>query len=885
MLETASLQHWGKTLVALSCAAFLSACGGGGGDKTSTPASEVNVSSSLSSMASLASSSRVMSVSSTSTLSSTANLSSASSINIASAVSSSTNAGDSSSSNSLSSTSSLISSSSVSSFSSVKMSSSLTSSSSSVAPDTTPDAFSFTPVTGALLNTSITSDTVIINGINTATPISITGGQYAINDGAPTNAAGTITQGQTAKVTLTTAATAVASAQAVLTVGDVSATFTVTTTNVIGGAPQTGQLNIANSVTTLAGSTNSTDGIGLAASFNYPSDVVSDGTNLYVADSGNNKIRKIEIATGVVTTLAGSGVAGGVDGTGTAASFFSPNGITINGANLYVVDTNNNRIRKIVIATGAVSTLAGGIQGTLDGERTEARFFLPTYITSDGENLYVTEFYTHTIRKIVIATGVVTTLAGNGSQGSIDGTGTAASFNEPTDITNDGINLYVADTKNNKIRKIVIATGVVTTLAGSGSIGSTNGVGTEASFNSPKGIISDSANLYVADSQNNTIRKIVMATGVVSTFAGIGTFGSTDGSSTAASFGAPQGITSDGTNLYITDISTHKIRKIVIATGQVTTLAGNSSYDSVDGRKARFNQPKAITSDGANLYVADTWNNKIRKIVIATGAVTTLAGSGEFGSADGNGTMTSFFGPNGITNDGTHLYVANTYSNQIKRIVIATGAVSTLAGSGLFGGADGAGTAASFAYPAGITSDGTNLYVSDTYNHKIRKILITTGEVSTLAGGDSNGSADGTGTAASFNEPRGITSDGTNLFVTDSGNYNIRKIVIATGAVTTLAGSGSFGSDDGTGKAASFTYPAGITSDGTNLYVTDSSNNNIRKIVIATGEVTTLAGSGSQGSADGVGSAASFYDPSGITSDGYGLFVTDTGNNTIRKIH
>jgi len=185
-----------------------------------------------------------------------------------------------------------------------------------------------------------------------------------------------------------------------------------------------------------------------------------------------------------------------------------------------------------------------------------------------------------------------------------------------------------------------------------------------------------------------------------------------------------------------------------------------------------------------------------------------------------------------ITTDGTNLYVADFYNYLIRKIVISTGVVTTVAGTGSGGASNGTGTSASFNYPSGITTDGTNLYVADYCNHLIRKIVISTGVVTTLAGTGSSGSANGTGTSASFNRPRGITTDGTNLYVADFNNHLIRKIVISTGAVTTLAGTGSSGSANGTGTSASFYNPRGITTDGTNLYVADTSNHLIRKIVL-----------------------------------------------------
>lgn len=316
-------------------------------------------------------------------------------------------------------------------------------------------------------------------------------------------------------------------------------------------------------------------------------------------------------------------------------------------------------------------------------------------------------------------TTTVTTFAGSGI-GSLDGTGVVASFNNPSGITTDGMNLYVACTGSNTIRKIEIATGVVTTLAGSGSYGAVDGTGVAASFAAPFGITTDGTNLFVADVNNGTIRKIVIATGVVSTLAGSGFFNTLDGTGVAASFKSAYGITTDGKNLYVTDYNT--IRKIVIATGVVTTLAGSGIFGAADGTgfAASFSYPRGITTDGKSLYVTDTLGNTIRKIVIATGVVTTLAGSGIAGSADGTGVSASFTEPFGITTDGTNLYVADTFSNKIRKIVIATGIVTTLSGSGIRDSADGTGVAASFNNPWGIITDGTNLFVTDYM--RIRKI-------------------------------------------------------------------------------------------------------------------------------------------------------------------
>jgi DNA-binding beta-propeller fold protein YncE len=325
--------------------------------------------------------------------------------------------------------------------------------------------------------------------------------------------------------------------------------------------------------------------------------------------------------------------------------------------------------------------------------------------------------------------------------------------------------------------------------------------------------------------------------------------------------------------------------KPLVLAGAVTTVAGSALVEgSADGTTAaRFKTPYAITTDGANLYVADSNNHTIRKVVISTGAVTTVAGSaGTAGSTDGTSAARFNF-PDAIATDGANLYVADTFNHTIRMVVISTGAVTTLAGSaGVFGSTDGT-AGARFSFPHGLTTDGPNLYVADSGNSTIRKIVITTGTVSTVAGtAGVSGSTDGS--SARFNSPQGITTDGVNLYVADTQNNTIRKILISSGVVSTLAGStGIIGSTDGT-AAARFWLPYGITTDGTNLYVADSANQTIRRIVSATGVVTTVAGSaGVSGSADGT-AAARFYNPFGITSDGASLYVADSLNSTIRKV-
>ena len=449
---------------------------------------------------------------------------------------------------------------------------------------------------------------------------------------------------------------------------------------------------------------------------------------------------------------------------------------------------------------------------------------------------------------------IVTTFAGSGVKGSADGTGARASFNSPYGIAVDKSgNVYVADTINNSIRKISSA-GAVTTLAGSGSMGSADGTGTAASFNGPSGIAVDkSGNVYVADQRNNLIRMISPA-GAVTTLAGSGSAGSANGTGKAASFNGPNGVAVDDAGaVYVADFGNNLIRKITSA-GAVTTLAGSGSVGSDDGTgtAASFKYPNGVAVDGSgNVYVADFGNDRIRKITSA-GVVTTLAGSGSAGATDGTGSVASFYSPDGVAVGGSgNLYVADTDNNSIRKITPA-GAVTTLAGSSVRGSADGLGTAASFYAPAGVAVDSSgDVYVVDTHNNLIRKIT-SAGAVAILAGSGVPGSANGTGTAASFNGSAAVAADASgNVYEADRNNNVIRKIA-SSGAVTTFAGSGSSGSADGTGSAASFNGPTGLAVDGLgNVYVADFGNDLIRKISSA-GVVTTLAGSGFAGSANGI---------------------------------
>jgi sugar lactone lactonase YvrE len=679
--------------------------------------------------------------------------------------------------------------------------------------------------------------------------------------------------------------------------------------NLVNGS--TGNSSASN-LYTVVGPQTYFDGNGVAARFSAPMGVAKDSAgNLFVVDSGNSVIRKID-TSGNVTLFAG--IPEGADevdsAPGVPAQFDGPSGIAIDvNDNVYVTDQSGPTVRKIS-PSGVVTTLAGtaGNSGSVDGPGVNALFSAPYGIAVDPNgNVFVSDQGNETIREIT-PLGVVTTIAGTvGVSGSSDGNGTAASFYSPDFLAIDANgNIFVSDFSNETIREIS-PTYDVTTFAGTvGNPGSSDGLGTAASFSGPNGLVFDSnGNLLVADSVNATIRKID-PTGNVTTLAGnVSVLGNLDGAGLSAQFTNPLGLVFDGSgNLVVTDFQAETIRKID-SSANVTTFAGAlpESNPASPAYNSLYTGPvfgMALDSVG-NLFVGA--GPTIQKIT-PQGAITVFAG-GAVGYADGIGTAASFGRLiSSIVIDGNDtLYVAD-YLNCLIRRITSAGVVTTLAGTQHthanvlitnIGGhhappppnrhfdLDATGTQADFVSLGWLAIDASaNMYVSEFIGHTIRKVT-PTGVVTTLAGSGTAGYVDAVGTNAKFGTPSGIVADSqANLFVVDVSNHVIRKITPA-GVVSTFAGDGSSNILDGTGTAAEFGQLFAITIDsGDNLYVTESTGA-IRKITPAA-VVTTLVGTGnSDQSVDGPSTISEVGQPVAIVVDANGnLIFSDEDENSIR---
>jgi len=591
-------------------------------------------------------------------------------------------------------------------------------------------------------------------------------------------------------------------------------------------------------------------GPGISAQLGaFPQGLAADGAgNLYITDISNSRIRKVA-PDGTVTTVAGNGNPGyaGDGGPATSASLLYPHGVKADGAgNLFIADCNNQRVRRVSV-DGTITTVAGngtsGFSGD-GGPATSAQLACPYDVAVDtAGNLFIADNWNNRVRK-VDTKGVITTFAGNGSccYSGDNGLAILAQIGAVSVAVDALENVYIAG-GGPFVRK-VSKYGVITTAAGGGSSQDDGVPAANAQLIWATGVAVDaSGNLYIADGGTCKVRKI-STSNIITTIAGSG--GAGDGSPAAfAEFSQPGGIARDKTGiLYVTDMAHHRVQKIT-PTGMISTVAGTGAPgyqgDGGPASAAQLGYPRGVTLDAqGNLLIADSWNNRIRKVA-SDGTISTVAGGGCCSLGDGGqATNAQLSNPSGVALDAHgNLYIADANNERI-RVVSPAGIITTLAGNGTTGysGDGGQAVEAQLNNPHSIAPDANgNLFIVDTNNHSIRKVS-SDGTITTEAGNGQCGYSGDGGQASSAQlcNPFGAAVDASgDLYIMDSTNNRVR-VVSPSGVITTLAGNGNLGYSGDGGPAVTaqlnIAYSVFATDSGT-LYIADTNNNAIRLLAPA----------------------------------------------------
>ncbi len=649
--------------------------------------------------------------------------------------------------------------------------------------------------------------------------------------------------------------------------------------------------------------------------------------NLYIADSGNKRIRRVNLNSGVISTFAGNGSNGfsGDNGPATAAGM-TPYSVALDSSGaVYVGDgIFGSRVRRIDAQTGIITTLAGNNTHGYAGDNGPAKDALldgPRAIcVDDGRNVYIADQNNNRVRRIDARSGIITTVAGNGTSPTSgdfgdNGPARSAAVPYPQALALDGKgNLYIANYSS--IRRVSLDTERITTVAGSNQFTGYSGDGgspASALLAAPSGIVTtdDGRNLIVADTVNNRIRQVDFVRGTISTVAGNGynAFRGENELAIGAVLEAPWGLaTSKRGDLFIADKGNHRIRRVNLATAIITTVAGYGG--SVPGNQYTGDGGPAIiaglTFPGSSvvddqrqiLYIADTGNSRIRAVDLKTGIISLMAGNGNWDSTGDGGpaTKAGIRSPNGLALDTAgNLYLSDTDNHRVRYIETTTGTIRTIAGNGVggFGGDGGLATSASLDGPDGLTVDQSGkLYIADTNNHRIRCLDSTKNTITTIAGTGRRGYGGDAGPAllAALDSPHQLAIDSRgDLYIADTGNSRVRRVNMVTGIITTVAGngSGSFNGDGGPAEQASVSAPVGLVFDTAgNLYITDFGNDRVRRVAAApsltlSSNAVSFSSAGSQSvSVGSSGTTLSFTASAGTSSGGSWLSVAPSSGST-----
>lgn len=562
----------------------------------------------------------------------------------------------------------------------------------------------------------------------------------------------------------------------------------------------------------------------------------------------------------------------------------------------------------------SIFTVAGG--GADDGKPARVKSLArPSGVAIDATgSIYIADSYSHRVFKVTSSTGLVTTIAGNGSA-SFAGDGkpaTLAGLYVPERVLLDASgNLFISDRYNNRVRKVTAGTGIISTVAGDGGTGSSGdgGLAEFASLSGPKGVALDThGNLFVAE--GNRIRKVSAGTGRISTVAGSGKsdFSGDGGPATEAGLRSPEDVVVDGAgNIYIADTLNYRIRKVDAETGFISTIAGNGvrgfSGDGGPAQVASLESPRGVALDvGGNLLIST--GTRIRMVSSANSIISTVAGKGlsAFSGDGGPATSAGLGQPRGLAVSAAgDLYVADFDHVRVRKV--ERGLISTVAGDGQKSyareGDPATSTVLAGCYAVSVDIE-RNIYLSvgdaPYQAFSVRRVSAENGRMYTVAG---DAGADGAGywgdggpaTAAVLALPSGLALDSRrNLLITDTRNNRIRKVDASSKVISTAAGSGSpgFSGDGGLAVAAGLNEPLDIAlNDRGDLYIADTKNNRIRKVDYATGLIVTVAGNAMEGfSGDGgLAASANLSSPSSIEFGPAGdLYIADSGNYRIRKI-